>query len=68
VKPHFTQKVAQNSTGKPALHERGGAESGAPTLTNSNIAPDLAALIDVWPHLPEPIKAGILALVRAAGG
>jgi hypothetical protein len=28
----------------------------------------LAALIDAWPTLPEAIRAGILALVRAAGG
>ena len=47
--------------------EPGGAESGAPTLANFMIAPELVAIIDVWPKLPEPIKAGILALVRAAG-
>ena len=29
---------------------------------------DLAALIDAWPALPEPVKAGIVAMVRAAGG
>jgi hypothetical protein len=32
-----------------------------------SIAPELIALIDAWPRLPEPIKAGILAMVRAAG-
>jgi hypothetical protein len=52
---------------KTALLEQGGAESGAPILANLSIAPELAALIDAWPSLPEPIKAGILALVRAAG-
>jgi hypothetical protein len=30
-------------------------------------APDLADLISDWPTLPEPIKAGILAMVKAAG-
>lgn len=30
--------------------------------------PDLAAVVDAWPTLPEPIKAGILALVNASGG
>ena len=30
--------------------------------------PGLAAIIDAWPGLSEPIKAGILAMVRAAGG
>ncbi len=57
-----------NSTGNSTNHHPCGAESGAPTLANLNIAPELAALIDAWPRLPEPIKVGILALVRAAGG
>ena len=29
--------------------------------------PDLAEVIAAWPSLPEPIKAGILALVKATG-
>jgi len=28
--------------------------------------PDLAAMVDAWPDLPEAIKAGIVAMVRAA--
>ena len=28
--------------------------------------PDLAAMVAAWPALPEPVKAGILAMVRAA--
>jgi hypothetical protein len=28
--------------------------------------PDLAAVVDSWPTLPEPLKAGILAMVRAS--
>jgi hypothetical protein len=27
---------------------------------------DLAAVVDAWPSLPEPIRAGILAMGRAA--
>jgi hypothetical protein len=27
---------------------------------------DLAAMVDAWPTLPEAIKAGILALVKAS--
>jgi hypothetical protein len=30
--------------------------------------PDLSALIDAWPNLPQPIKAGIMATIRAAAG
>jgi hypothetical protein len=29
---------------------------------------DLAAVIDTWPDLPEPIKAAVLALVEATTG
>ncbi len=28
--------------------------------------PDLAAVVEAWPDLPEAIKAGILAMVKAA--
>jgi hypothetical protein len=28
--------------------------------------PDLVALVAAWPKLPEAIKAGILAMVKAA--
>jgi hypothetical protein len=28
--------------------------------------PDLATIVDAWPSLPDPIKAGILAMARAA--
>lgn len=30
--------------------------------------PDLIAVIECWPDLPEAVKAGILAMVRAADG
>ena len=29
---------------------------------------DLAAVVAAWPALPKPIKAGILAMVKAAAG
>jgi hypothetical protein len=60
-------RTCRDSQEKTALLEQGGAKSGAPTFANLSIAPELAALIDAWPNLPEPIKAGILALVQAAG-
>jgi hypothetical protein len=29
--------------------------------------PDLAAIVAAWPTLPEPVKAGIVAMVKASG-
>ena len=42
-----------------------GAESGAVDTETAPIDPDLAAVIDAWPGLPEAAKAGIVAIVRA---
>jgi hypothetical protein len=53
---------------KTALAVEGGAKSGALATEPRSIDPGLANLIDAWPTLPEAIRAGILALVRAAGG
>jgi hypothetical protein len=43
----------------------GDAASKSPAVA-AEIAPDLQALIDAWPALPDAIKAGILAMVAAA--
>ena len=32
----------------------------------SEKSPDLAAVVRSWPHLPEAVKAGIVAMVKAA--
>lgn len=40
-----------------------------PPQSGAGMAPidaDLAAVVKVWPKLAEPIKAGILAMIRAA--
>jgi hypothetical protein len=58
---------ATNSLDKSTNPVPGGAQSGALTPTKSNIDTDLAAVIRAWPSLPEAIRAGILAMVRAAG-
>jgi hypothetical protein len=31
-------------------------------------SPDLALVVERWPALPEAVRAGILALVRAGAG
>jgi hypothetical protein len=35
--------------------------------TEEQIDPDLSRIAAAWPQLPEAIKAGILAMVQAAG-
>ena len=32
----------------------------------AQMAPDLAEIVDAWPELPEAIRAGILAMVKAS--
>lgn len=39
-----------------------------PELCPWNSHHDLAAVVNAWPHLPEALKAGILAMVKAALG
>ena len=42
-------------------------KNGVPLSANSSgIDPQLVCLIQCWPHLPEPIRAGILAMVQAS--
>jgi hypothetical protein len=36
-----------------------------PPISATLADPDLAAVVDAWPALPEAIKAGILAIVKA---
>lgn len=45
-----------------------GKLQSATEAAHAPLVPELATLISAWPSLPEPIRAGILALVRAAGG
>jgi hypothetical protein len=35
---------------------------------DADLPPDLGRVIEAWHHLPQAIKAGILALVKASGG
>jgi hypothetical protein len=61
-------RTSSQSSAKSVGFGQGGAESGAPAPESTPIDPALAALIDAWPTLSEPLRAGILAMVRAAGG
>ncbi len=59
-----------NSTRSEADGTYGDApESVANCFTQDAPAdPELAAVVEAWPALPEPIRAGILAMVRASVG
>jgi len=46
--------------------KQGEAESEAVCRNSAPFDPELAAVVEAWPTLPEPIKAGILAMVQAA--
>jgi hypothetical protein len=50
---------SSSSSGKTKVSAS--ASHGLPT------DPDLAAIVDAWPALPAALKAGIVAMIRAAG-
>ena len=57
--------VAENA-GKQADSETRAAPCAAQDAQAHAIDPALAALIDAWTDLPEPVRRGILAMVEAA--
>lgn len=67
VPPRGVEQI-ENSSGNQGVAPQGGAESGALGAENGPKDPELGAIIHAWPTLPDAIKAGILAMVRAAGG
>jgi len=44
-----------------------GAESGAVSPLSGRVDARLQRVIDAWPNLPEAVKAGIVAMVKARG-
>lgn len=55
----YPEKHRENEGSSPTGQQIGSAPA--------EISPDLQAIFDAWPALPEAIKAGILAMVKAAG-
>lgn len=55
-----------DSSGNPHVPQSGGAESGALAAKIDPQDPDLADLLAAWPKLPEALRTGILAMVRAS--
>ncbi len=60
------RREAQETQGKTGISETAGANAGALETKPAHIAPDLQAIIDAWPTLPEAIRTGILAMIRAS--
>ena len=50
---------------KTGISENAGADAGAVETKTAHDDPDLQAIIDAWPTLPEAIKVAILATVKA---
>ena len=44
------------------------AQGAAVAVQNASMDPQLQAIIERWPDLSEPVKAGIVAMIHAAGG
>ena len=58
-----------NQTAKIARKKRNSCERCAPVAQNlPQSDPDLAEIERLWGRLPEAVKAGIVAMVKAAGG
>lgn len=60
----------RDSAGKRGVAESGGNKSGnkdAPGVVLEPIDPGLSEVVAAWPTLPPAIRAGVVALVKAAG-
>jgi len=64
VPPRGTAHPAK-TPGNRGASARQRAKSGAIEPETPSIAPDLAAVVEAWPKLPQAIRAGILAMIRA---
>jgi hypothetical protein len=53
--------------GKSGISSGQRAKSSAVEPETPPIDPDLRAIIEQWPDLPEAVKANILAMVQASG-
>jgi len=65
--PRGVEQV-KDSTGKTKSSQAGGAESGALCVGLGLNDPDIAELVGCWADLPDAVRAGVVAMVRAAKG
>jgi hypothetical protein len=63
--PSSRQNPTQTTSKRPPISTQNASHSCQPYVTD---VPDLAAVVDAWPELPEAIRAGIVAMVKAASG
>jgi hypothetical protein len=61
-------ELPSKTPGNQGVAGQGGAESGALDAENRTEDCELGTIIDAWPTLPDALKAGILAMIRATGG
>jgi hypothetical protein len=58
--PQSTRRKSRAGKDKSNISER-----FALHLPYEDLSPDLASVVAAWPNLPEPIRAGIMAMIRA---
>lgn len=65
--PKHTRNTSASES-SDAKSDAPGAKSGpaTPTTPEPSVDPDLALVFGVWSRLPGPVKAGIVAMVKAA--
>ena len=59
-------RTSAGNAGETGPWPESGAESGALSGESTPTDANLQAVVDAWPSLPDPVKAGILAMVTAA--
>ena len=63
---HDRGRTLRRKVGKTGGSVKNDAESVAFGAENGPIDPKFQFIIDQWDNLPKPVKAGILAMVRAS--
>ncbi len=66
--PPRGDELSQESSGKTYKPDQSGTICGTPNAESRLIDPDLQAIIDAWPDLPEAVRAGVLVMISPDGG
>ena len=57
--------VPPDASGNPGGGQRSGKQNDKQNDKRASADPDLAQVIDAWPDLPQAVRAGIVATVKA---